>query len=130
MGPSLAELPGEFSWLCTVCAPLYELKTVVGGSKGQERPRLNRRGPSIAQPGQQSTQQAEGFGEGGGGQGLPAGPPVAAETVAVGQIVTPPPPPLPTSNSTTAGPGVSGQVCVLFLTGEFLYGLSGKTVGV
>ena len=69
VGPSLAELPGEFSWLCTVCAPLYQLKTVVGGSKGQERPRLSKRAPAVPQPlqPQQPTQQADITGVGGGG---------------------------------------------------------------
>ena len=45
IGPSLSELPGEFSWLCAECAPRYQLQTVVGGNRGQERPRLARRGP-------------------------------------------------------------------------------------
>ena len=47
IGPSLAELPGEFSWLCSVCAPKYQLQTIVGGSKGQEKPRLARLAPVV-----------------------------------------------------------------------------------
>ena len=45
IGDSLAELPGMFSWVCSVCAPHYILKTVVGGRKVQEKPRQNKRGP-------------------------------------------------------------------------------------
>ena len=50
IGDSLAELPGSFSWLCAVCAPHYTLTTVIGGRKGQERPRLSRRGTVTTQP--------------------------------------------------------------------------------
>ena len=50
IGESFAELPGEFSWLCTHCAPHYTLKTVVGGRSGQERPRIRRGEPVVLQP--------------------------------------------------------------------------------
>ena len=141
VGPSLAELPGEFSWLCSACAPLYELKTVVGGYKGQERPRLNRRGPVIPQPAlpQQSTQQQQvqpqqlAGAESGGGEGViqPDSQPAAADPIA--EALSPPlpqPPPLPQSTPPGASAEISDQVCVLFLTGECPHGLSGKTEGI
>ena len=118
IGPSLAELPGEFSWLCTVCAPLYQLKTVIGGNRGQERPRLSRRDPSVPQPvlnqtpaqgvGGVSSGGADGGGAGGegGGGGVeadtgeahPASSDTAAtaEQVPASNLTAPPePPPLP-----------------------------------
>ena len=137
IGPSLAELPGEFSWLCTVCAPLYQLKTVVGGSKGQERPRLKRRGPVVPLP-DQPQQPDQGVAEAdvvesGGSQ---TGDTAPADTEAGHQPPDPPPTPPPVSAGTdtgggeAAGQGASGKDCVLFLSGECPYGISGRTGGI
>ena len=135
IGPSLAELPGEFSWLCTVCAPLYQLKTAVGGSKGQERPRLTiRRPPSLPQTqleeaegdvgdvtpnvGSASDVNVEqGVGEHGGVE-----PPVHA------QPLPPTAPPLPPEQG--AANSDAGQVCALYLSVECPHGISGKTGGI
>ena len=152
IGPSLAELPGEFSWLCTVCAPLYELKTVLGGSKGQEKPRLRRYQPVVSQPvtGQQLlAAQVDGAGQGegqGGGVdstgGVGASESQSATIPAADQsLVTPVPPPLPNSvtslpasdsvgDSPAPGAGISSQDCALYLSGVCPFGISGKTGGM
>ena len=130
VGPSLAELPGEFSWLCTVCAPLYQLKTVVGGSRGQERPRLNRRDPTIPQP--TSTHQPAVGGTVGDSEGGADHQAADTEESVVGAHTPPPPPPPPgglTDQGTIPVPEVSGQDCALFLSGECPHGISGKTGG-
>ena len=143
IGDSLAELPGEFSWLCSVCAPLYSLKTVLGGRRGQERPKLNRRGPAVAAPPiaaaapptaaaeepaeDQSAVPAEGVDQGAGE--VPQGP-----------LQPPPDPPIlpehvpPSVDQERPGIGedsvhASSQVCSLFLSGDCPYGISGKTGG-
>ena len=123
VGPSLAELPGEFSWLCTVCAPLYQLTTVVGGSRGQERPRVSSRCPSTLpttaepEPAQSDSDEEVIV----GAQG--------AEAATSG----PAPPPLPpTETAGTAAQDQTGPAardCALYLSGECPFGISGRTGG-
>ena len=123
VGPSLAELPGEFSWLCTVCAPLYQLTTVVGSSRGQERPRLSSRCPPTlpVSSASQSTQD-------GGGEDLEVpepGPRV--------EPAPPPPPPPPTEPVAEVAQSLADQDvsdCLLYLSGECPFGISGRTGGI
>ena len=123
LGPSLAELPGEFSWMCSVCAPLYQLTTVVGGSKGQERPRLSSRCPTSlpasADPQPAHSDSGE-VGTAGGEQ---------ADEAEVPATHVPEAPPLPAAPAEQSTAETAGQVCALYLSGECPFGISGRTGG-
>ena len=110
---------------CAQCAPLYQLKTVIGGSRGQERPRLSRRAPIVPQPAlnQQPAQGEAGVGsggvdgrgddgEGGGGGGVEADTGDTQSTTGSDTAVPasiPTAPPLPTQLPPTVSPASPGR---------------------
>ena len=106
--------------MCSVCAPLYQLTTVVGGSKGQERPRLSSRCPTslpasaTPQPGHSDSDEV---GTAGGEQ---------ADEAEVSATPAPVPPPLPAADAGQTTADTAGQDCALYLSGECPFGISGR----
>ena len=145
IGDSLAELPGKFSWLCSVCAPNFTLTTAVGGRRGTDRPRfLHRKGLAAASNTSSPEQESgESVGHDQPEQKepedqAPTDAAIAAASPSVSPPQPPPPPPLPQSEAATADSegGANGittpnyeRVCPSFMLGDCQYGISGRTGG-
>ena len=129
IGESLAELPGVFSWLCPHCAPLFSLKTVTGAGsrRGNERLRASR---GVAVPSPQAVEPAC-------NQATPNEGDCSEDHSEVndqpGEAEQVPhhdrPEQVPTAAAVVGGQS-GGKNCVLYMSGECPFGISGKTGGV